>query len=65
MTVSTVVQGIHKCQVPYHNHTTGATQSNTVPEAIHFLSLGNSKIREQLDRIEDTQKKILEALAGR
>lgn len=34
--------------VPYHSHADGATKGVTLRDAIHFLSLGNSVIRNEL-----------------
>lgn len=62
MSVTDVIKGIQQCQVGYHNHTTGYTQSNTVPELLHFLSLGNSRIRDENAQILANQAKIMDKL---
>ena len=47
MSVTDVIRGIQQCQVAYHNHTTGNAQSNTIPEWMHFMSLGQSRHRDE------------------
>jgi len=54
-----VVVGVQNTQVPYFNHAGQYTQKATIPDAILFLSLGNSNIRSELEKVLANQAKIM------